>query len=149
MAKAICQLLALSCLKRKVHVEGRKEFHLLEIAKDYFFVLFFENLRIATVILQIISNADHSRPLSKINFLANGKQHLIFGIFHDLQTAVCHRSMYYSITLIYYLIYMCIYIYTHTHIYTNIHIYTVGTESIQTPLNFSLFVILQPFAKIT
>ncbi len=28
------------------------------------------------------------------------------------------------------------------------HIYTVGTESIQTPLNFSLFVILQPFAKI-
>ncbi len=27
-------------------------------------------------------------------------------------------------------------------------IYTVGTESIQTPLNFSLFVILQPFAKI-
>ncbi len=29
-----------------------------------------------------------------------------------------------------------------------IYIYTVGTESIQTPLNFSLFVILQPFAKI-
>ncbi len=28
------------------------------------------------------------------------------------------------------------------------HIYTVGTESIQTPLHFSLFVILQPFAKI-
>ncbi len=27
-------------------------------------------------------------------------------------------------------------------------IYTVGAESIQTPLNFSLFVILQPFAKI-
>ncbi len=26
--------------------------------------------------------------------------------------------------------------------------FTVGTESIQTPLNFSLFVILQPFAKI-
>ncbi len=26
--------------------------------------------------------------------------------------------------------------------------YTVDTESIQTPLNFSLFVILQPFAKI-
>ncbi len=26
--------------------------------------------------------------------------------------------------------------------------YTVGTEIIQTPLNFSLFVILQPFAKI-
>ncbi len=26
--------------------------------------------------------------------------------------------------------------------------HTVGTESIQTPLNFSLFVILQPFAKI-
>ncbi len=26
--------------------------------------------------------------------------------------------------------------------------YTVRTESIQTPLNFSLFVILQPFAKI-
>ncbi len=25
---------------------------------------------------------------------------------------------------------------------------TVGTESIQTPLNFSLFIILQPFAKI-
>ncbi len=31
------------------------------------------------------------------------------------------------------------------HIWTT---YTVGTESIQTPLNFSLFVILQPFAKI-
>ncbi len=29
-----------------------------------------------------------------------------------------------------------------------IYIYTVGTESIQTLLNFSLFVILQPFAKI-
>ncbi len=27
-------------------------------------------------------------------------------------------------------------------------IYTVGTESIQTPLHFSLFVMLQPFAKI-
>ncbi len=34
-----------------------------------------------------------------------------------------------------------IYIYTYS-------IYTVGTENIQTPLNFSLFVILQPFAKI-
>ncbi len=33
---------------------------------------------------------------------------------------------------------------------TSVYIYidTVGTESIQTPLNFSLFVILQPFAKI-
>ncbi len=30
----------------------------------------------------------------------------------------------------------------------NVYIYTVGTESIQTPLHFSLFVILQPFAKI-
>ncbi len=30
----------------------------------------------------------------------------------------------------------------------NTYIHTVGTESIQTPLNFSLFVILQPFAKI-
>ncbi len=29
-----------------------------------------------------------------------------------------------------------------------INAHTVGTESIQTPLNFSLFVILQPFAKI-
>ena len=27
-------------------------------------------------------------------------------------------------------------------------LYTVGTESIQDPLNFSLFVSLQPFAKI-
>ncbi len=27
-------------------------------------------------------------------------------------------------------------------------LHTVGTESIQTPLNVSLFVILQPFAKI-
>ncbi len=33
-------------------------------------------------------------------------------------------------------------------IYIYIYIYTVGTESIQTPLHFSLFVILQPFAKI-
>ncbi len=29
-----------------------------------------------------------------------------------------------------------------------VHVCTVGTESIQTPLHFSLFVILQPFAKI-
>ncbi len=36
--------------------------------------------------------------------------------------------------------------YLHTYVYK--YIYTVGTESIQTPLNFSLFVILQPFAKI-
>ncbi len=34
------------------------------------------------------------------------------------------------------------------YIYIYIYIYTVGPESIQTPLNFSLFVILQPFAKI-
>ncbi len=34
------------------------------------------------------------------------------------------------------------------YIYIYLFIYTVGTESIQTPLNFSLFVILQPFAKI-
>ncbi len=38
----------------------------------------------------------------------------------------------------------CIFVYVYIYIY----IYTVGTESIQTPLNFSLFVILQPFAKI-
>ncbi len=37
------------------------------------------------------------------------------------------------------------YIYNYIYI---LYIYTVGTESIQTPLNFSLFVILQPFAKI-
>jgi len=30
----------------------------------------------------------------------------------------------------------------------NTLVYTVGTESIQTPLNESLFVSLQPFAKI-
>ncbi len=39
-------------------------------------------------------------------------------------------------------LYMCVYVYIY------IYIYTVGTESIQTPLHFSLFVILQPFAKI-
>ncbi len=33
-------------------------------------------------------------------------------------------------------------------IFGEMDIYTVGTESIQTPFNFSLFVILQPFAKI-
>ncbi len=33
-------------------------------------------------------------------------------------------------------------------IYAEHCIYTVGTESIQTPLHFSLFVMLQPFAKI-
>ncbi len=44
---------------------------------------------------------------------------------------------------------MCVYIYVCVcvYIYIYIYIYTVGTESIQTPLNFSLFVILQPFAK--
>ncbi len=43
------------------------------------------------------------------------------------------------------------YVTTNTQKYkitTKYHYYTVGTESIQTPLNFSLFVILQPFAKI-
>ncbi len=34
------------------------------------------------------------------------------------------------------------------HMLSNPTVHTVGTESIQTPLNFSLFVILQPFAKI-
>ncbi len=51
---------------------------------------------------------------------------------------------------IYIYMYMCVCVYIHTH-YTHIniiYIYTVGTESIQTPLHFSLFVILQPFAKI-
>ncbi len=38
-------------------------------------------------------------------------------------------------------------VYKHT-LSMQIHIYTVGTESIQTPLNFSPFVLLQPFAKI-
>ncbi len=36
----------------------------------------------------------------------------------------------------------------HKRIHTGEKPYTVGTESIQTPLHFSLFVILQPFAKI-
>ncbi len=40
------------------------------------------------------------------------------------------------------------FIFKSIYIYIYIYIYTVGTESIQTPLNFSLFVILQPFAKI-
>ncbi len=31
---------------------------------------------------------------------------------------------------------------------SELFIYTVGTESIQTPLNFSLFVILQPSSDI-
>ncbi len=34
------------------------------------------------------------------------------------------------------------------YIYMCVYVCTVGTESIQTPLHFSLFVILQPFAKI-
>ncbi len=33
-------------------------------------------------------------------------------------------------------------------VFHNNDVYTVGTESIQTPLNFSLFVILQPFSTI-
>ncbi len=44
---------------------------------------------------------------------------------------------------------VCFYLCTHNeNKKQNDFIYTVGTESIQTPLNFSLFVILQPFAKI-
>ncbi len=39
-------------------------------------------------------------------------------------------------------------IYAEHCVYIYIYIYTVGTESIQTPLKFSLFVILQAFAKI-
>ncbi len=45
------------------------------------------------------------------------------------------------------LIFPAVYIYIYIF-YIYIYIYTVGTESIQTPLHFSLFVILQPFAKI-
>ncbi len=41
-------------------------------------------------------------------------------------------------------LYMDMYVYIYIYIYTH----TVGTESIQAPLNFSLFVILQLFAKI-
>ncbi len=41
-------------------------------------------------------------------------------------------------------VYLCMYV----CMYACMYVYTVGTESIQTPLNFSLFVILQPFAKI-
>ncbi len=37
---------------------------------------------------------------------------------------------------------------TYSEVTLDVEIYTVVTESIQTPLNFSLFVILQPFAKI-
>ncbi len=57
------------------------------------------------------------------------------------------------ITLLYIYIYInnvcvcVIYIYIYIYIYMCVCIYTVGMESIQTPLNFSLFVILQPFAK--
>ncbi len=53
--------------------------------------------------------------------------------------------------LIFFTLHECIivYIYINNILCINIIItYTVGTESIQTPLNFSLFVILQPFAKI-
>ncbi len=39
-------------------------------------------------------------------------------------------------------------IYILSYLSLSLSIYTVGTESIQTPLNVSLFVILQPFAKI-
>ncbi len=49
------------------------------------------------------------------------------------------------------LIYMYIYIsfvILDYNIYMCVCVCTVGTESIQTPLNVSLFVILQPFAKI-
>ncbi len=38
--------------------------------------------------------------------------------------------------------------YVYICVCTYVCVYTVGTESIQTPLNVSLFVILQPFAKI-
>ncbi len=45
-------------------------------------------------------------------------------------------------------VYIYVYVYIYTCMYIHMYVYTVGTESIQTPLNFSLFVILQPFAKI-
>ncbi len=45
-------------------------------------------------------------------------------------------------------IYICVCVCIYIYIYMCVYIYTVGTESIQTPFNFSLFVILQPFAKI-
>ncbi len=47
-----------------------------------------------------------------------------------------------------YIVYMYIYVCVYICVYIYIYIYTVGTESIQTPLNVSLFVILQSFAKI-
>ncbi len=43
---------------------------------------------------------------------------------------------------------LCIVVYVTNKTWNLKLVYTVGTESIQTPLNFSLFVILQPFAKI-
>ncbi len=61
--------------------------------------------------MQIISNAGHSRPLSKNYFMANGKQHLIFGIFHDLETAVCFVFSQVNVSLDFSTIYIYIYIY--------------------------------------
>ncbi len=43
---------------------------------------------------------------------------------------------------------VCLCMYVCVYVCVCVYVYTVGTESIQTPLNFSLFVILQPFAKI-
>ncbi len=43
---------------------------------------------------------------------------------------------------------MCMYIYMYVYVYACMCVCTVGTENIQTPLNFTLFVILQPFAKL-
>ncbi len=52
------------------------------------------------------------------------------------------------IIFLFYLFYVIHTLFYRCLMYLKIYIYTVGTESIQTPLNFLLFVILQPFAKI-
>ncbi len=64
---------------------------------------------------------------------------LLIMIKSQSMTVINAIIFFYRLTALIY-IYIYIYIYTHTH--------TVGTESIQTPLNVSLFVILQPFSKI-
>ncbi len=51
-----------------------------------------------------------------------------------IKLLIYHRNIYF--------IHICV------CMYACMHVYTVGTESIQTPLNFSLIVILLPFAKI-
>ncbi len=74
-----------------------------------------------------------------ISICMNDRQHVITNVWAG--ASVCHLYFYYYLLGLHDLEKLTLRYFVFLQ-------YTVRTESIQTPLNFSLFVILQPFAKI-